>query len=63
MPSIDGVESTSTGIFRSRSFAMASAEVKPAPPAMTRSGSRLTIFSTSTVPNVTTSGSAFASAG
>jgi hypothetical protein len=62
-PSIDGVETTRTGILTSRSLAIASAAVNPAPPAITRSGLRLTIFSTSTVPKVTTSGNALASAG
>ena len=58
MPSIDGVETTRTGILERRAAGRStSAEVNPAPPAMTRSGSRPTIFSTSTVPKVTTSGS------
>ena len=57
------LETTRTGILSARSWAIDSADVNPAPPAMTRSGARLTIFSTSTVPKVTTSGSGLASAG
>ncbi len=41
-----------------RSWAIASGGLKPLPPAMTRSAPRLTIFSTSTDPNLATTGSA-----
>ena len=63
MLSSAALETTRTGILSARSWAIDSADVNPAPPAMTRSGARLTIFSTSTVPKVTTSGRGFASAG
>src|SRR4051794_17356290 len=61
--STSGANRTSTGTPSWRSCAMASGGLKLSPPAITRSGSRLTIFSTSTEPNFATSGMSFAAAG
>ena len=56
--STSGANTTSTGTPSERSFSIASGGLKLLPPAITRSVPRATIFSTSTEPNLATSGTA-----
>ena len=58
-----GANSTMTGTPSWRSLAIDSGGLNPLPPAITRSAPRDTIFSTSTDPNLATSGTPAASDG